>query len=160
MTSVRVQNRKRPRPLPSKPFLPSLHSVTATPGNCIWRLSPPTPVLCLFIGHRFYSPWTSYISSLIPTFSCQNANMMYQLRDLLLDPMHKKEWVKDSNPKGLLQTLMFSFYICWPHSCLLKGNNIANIVKLLRVSWLFLNIEAWICNFHTANMYMCVYIHI
>ncbi|KAL6029972.1 hypothetical protein STEG23_013034, partial [Scotinomys teguina] len=42
-------------------------------------------------GHTYNISWTSYMSSLIPTFTCQNANVMHQLRDLLLDPMHKTE---------------------------------------------------------------------
>lgn len=82
---------------------PSLYSVTATSGICSWRLLQPTLVLCLFLCHRFYSQWTAYVPSLIPTLTCQNNKVVYQLRDLLLNPMHKKERVNYSTQKVLFK---------------------------------------------------------
>lgn len=132
----------------------SLYSVTAKSGICSWRLLQPTPALCLFLCHRFYSQWTSYIPSLIPTLTCQNNKVVYQLRDVLLNPMHKSE--SNTQLKRFYSYHDIQILYLLAQFSPIKRKQYCKYCENVQRFFpsFFLKIEVWVRHFHTLNMHM------
>lgn len=61
------------------------------------------------------------------------------------------------NLKGFIHTMIFRLYVCWLNSHQLKGNNIANIVKMFRDSFLHF-FKDWSLGASLSYIkYACVY---